>query len=128
MIPFIPETMSANRARFAAALEPLYIITDYQPPSPRPGEQRRHVFDFEDGMRIIASRDTIIGRHFLHASASMNADRVGKHIHLDSAKVVIGSWRAVLCSLSGRTDWQLMGLEGPQKVPHWFVELKDGSY
>ena len=38
----------------------------------RPGELRDHVFDFEDGIRLIASMDKVDGHIFLHVSGSLH--------------------------------------------------------
>lgn len=58
MLPFEPETLESIRARMPAALEELYTLeaveADEQLP---PGAQRRHVFDFEDGIRMAVSVD-----------------------------------------------------------------------
>jgi len=55
-IPFEPDpTLDEAKARFdLAVLAGPYVAGE----SPRPGEQRQHVFDFEEGLRLIVSRDT----------------------------------------------------------------------
>lgn len=73
MLPFEPQHMNSARNRYAAALDDLY---DHKDPATfvgvsRPGTQRRHVFDFPDGLRLIVSRErTTLGEVFIHLSAS----------------------------------------------------------
>jgi hypothetical protein len=54
--PFQPENLDAMRARWAYALSPVYdfkkCISGEQTP---PGLERKHLFDFEDGVRMIVS-------------------------------------------------------------------------
>jgi hypothetical protein len=57
-VPWNPEAVDTLRARYAAALVNLYdhraIAAGRQP---RPGNHPRQVFDFQDGLRLIISRD-----------------------------------------------------------------------
>jgi len=50
-----PEPKDALRARFAAALSPGYLRSIR--PQNAPGLNRKHVFDMEDGMRMVVSLD-----------------------------------------------------------------------
>lgn len=78
-LPFQPETIEQIKARWSLALVGVY---DQQlcanGDQIAPGAQRRHVFDFEDGLRVVASVDRIVhgragGRHSdeLHLSFGM---------------------------------------------------------
>lgn len=65
-IPHKPETIEAHRARIDEATRPLWIVADVQQDvlkrgnaADTPGKHRRHVFDFEDGLRLIVSRDNL---------------------------------------------------------------------
>lgn len=73
-LPFQPESDEALRARFWRALETVWDFTNDDPAkTPRPGEDRRQVFDFECGARLIISRDRITagGVVELHLSAGL---------------------------------------------------------
>lgn len=70
-LPIVPEADEALRARYAVALQ-----RTFEPcPSPRPAELREHVFDFNDGIRFVVSRDLVSDPKFtgvyLHVSASL---------------------------------------------------------
>ena len=53
--PFQPEAWETMIARFPAAVAPLYDVTATNLNAP--GLQRRHIFDFPDGLRMIVSRE-----------------------------------------------------------------------
>lgn len=57
MLPFEPEKLEAIRARLPQALSVVYNYDIVQSGGRAPGEQRQHVFDFEDGIRCILSID-----------------------------------------------------------------------
>lgn len=73
MLPFEPESLESIRARLPQALSVVYNYEIIESGGQRPGEQRRHVFDFKDGIRCILSIDegeqTV--RH-LHLSFSLH--------------------------------------------------------
>ena len=54
-LAFQPEPKDALRARFAAALSPGYLRSIR--PQDAPGLNRKHVFDMEDGVRMVVSLD-----------------------------------------------------------------------
>lgn len=71
-LPFQPETTAQAAARIGAALEPLIDGESVQiGAQSRPGLFRRHVFDFEDGLRLIISRDDLGSGPQLHVTASI---------------------------------------------------------
>jgi len=71
MLPHEPETIEQMKARFPAAIaEPVDIDEVIEGTAPTPGKDRKHVFDFEDGMRVIISIDVSSEERFLHLSAS----------------------------------------------------------
>ena len=76
-LPFEPEHHVKAVARFDAALDTEPYVAGQEP---RPGVQRRHVFDFEDGLRLLISREQypvppgkppVAG---IHLSVSLNED------------------------------------------------------
>jgi hypothetical protein len=71
-----PESMETLRGRYSSALERVYdtkLIE--QGESDRPGEHREHVFDFEDGLRLIISRECRDGKRYLHVSGSVKTTK-----------------------------------------------------
>lgn len=75
MLPFEPEPTELLRLRYADAVKDVIDINRVAkklvlPPS----KFRKHVFDFDDGLRIIVSRDSDGLRTFLHFSASVSPD------------------------------------------------------
>jgi hypothetical protein len=72
MLPFEPESGVLLAKRYPAAVERVYDLHEMWDKR-RPGLNRQHVFDFEDGLRLIVSRE----RHdsdevMLHWSASID--------------------------------------------------------
>lgn len=68
-IPFMPEPKKALKARFASALQPVIeerlVLAGQQE---APGASRRHIFDFEFGVRMIVSTDLNEGQKAVHFS------------------------------------------------------------
>jgi hypothetical protein len=125
-LPFEPEPIASMRARYAAARKTLYVQEDVAaglvaPPS----GFRAHVFDFEDGLRLIISRDRDpTGLVVIHLSASVVDDtpmyqhvcngRIGMSEFFERVKI---EWQ----TLSGSTlTPQLIGVSD-KYVPHWIV-------
>lgn len=74
-LQFVPEPVDHLIARFHEALEPTYDaqeIADRKVTSP--GQQRKHVFDFEDGVRCVASHEVHNGRKVLHMCFNLSAN------------------------------------------------------
>lgn len=70
MLPFKPQTLEQLQGRYPAALRKIFDCTTGVP-RPRPGELYSQVFDCEDGIRLIVSRDKESESDtFLHVSAS----------------------------------------------------------
>lgn len=58
MLPFEPESLESMRLRLLAAISCVYDADEIEKHNGiRPGEQRQHVFDFENGIRCICSLD-----------------------------------------------------------------------
>jgi hypothetical protein len=75
MVPFEPQTLDELKARFHEAVSGV-VDTDeirrgLRPP---PSREPKHVFDFDDGLRLIVSVDRVMDEEFLHVSASSNDD------------------------------------------------------
>lgn len=135
MIPHKPEPVAVLKARAGAVFARPFDCRDGQP-FPRPGECRENVFDFEDGVRVIASLD----RHdaptglVLHVSASFGP--ACPFFFAVRRKGVAGiDWA---CEEMLRRAADLLGVDPgrfdgphfptPKKVPHWFVTWGDGCH
>ena len=81
MLPFEPEPEFAMKARYADAIGDIVRINDIQcGKSTPPSKERKHVFDFNSGLRLIISRDTDGIRTYLHFSASVNHDIANRDV------------------------------------------------
>lgn len=76
MIPFEPESMESIRARLPKALQPSF---DLARPSTIQINWRVHMFDLEEGFRVMVTREkSVVGKavyHNLHVSVSTPAGR-----------------------------------------------------
>ena len=74
MLPEQIETLESAKARFRKALEKCWNLRAIakNPKGDRPGIHREHVFDFETGIRMIASHEHDHGKKFFHVSFSCN--------------------------------------------------------
>ena len=74
MLPFTPEPLAALQARYGAAVATLVDTTRVvQGLVPAPSGDRRHVFDWPDGLRLMVSRERMPdGRCGVHISASLD--------------------------------------------------------
>lgn len=118
MLPFEPEPIESLRSRYAAALEKAYEATNaITDPSSTPGNNRSHVFDFEDGIRLIVSRDYYKAQQVTHVSASFNGS------NKTNAKKFIEDARQCFLQLSGKDlpDRTFITANG---IPHWFIDTE----
>jgi hypothetical protein len=75
MLPIEPEPLEKMIARFPLAIaEPVDAIAVRDGKRIAPSSDRKHVFDFEDGMRLAVSIDRVVDKKFLHVSASGTED------------------------------------------------------
>lgn len=123
MLPFLPETIESHRTRYQSALKAVFDCR-YGIPRPRPGELRGHVFDCQDGMRLIVSRDRESDTDtYLHLSASFHPGsylysqlKKGKLIKDEFVRLVERRSRSISGD-EGRFD--LIGFSEEKGVPHW---------
>ena len=92
MIPFEPETEEALANRYPEAIAEAINVEDIKAGKREtPGKERRHVFDFYDGLRLIISRETNGEVEFVHFSASMNpVNPFNEDGKVDYIKFVVG--------------------------------------
>ncbi len=130
-IPNTPEPLSSLQARYPHALEHLYDVSDIVARGGiRPGECATNVFDFEDGLRLIISRQLFPDNvEVLHVSASFPGEcRIADEFRLLLLTMpldkIMEKWQR---SIPGRFR-ELSGDDRPLEfggvtehvIPHWF--------
>ena len=127
MIPYRPEPLQALRKRYPKAVARVFdSLAVKANPTLRPGKSRTHVFDFQDGIRLIVSVDTGVG---LHVSASFIPDtaldrRLKKYAR--NAGVAAASDRlkregedAYRRLVGPETRLEFLGFLEGEGIPHW---------
>lgn len=72
MLGFMPEDLLAMQGRYPAAIAEVFDSEAFLAEGQiGPGELRRNVFDFADGVRLIISRNEEAGRRYLLLSAGV---------------------------------------------------------
>ncbi len=81
-LPFQPEALPVARSRYWEAVWPLYSVDRIrQQTLEAPGGQRKHVFDFKTGIRMIITRE--------HSPLNENPEDRGPFLHI-GAKIMEG--------------------------------------
>ena len=77
-VEFKAESDNDLRDRFVDAMVPEFTAGPEMiaKPNTRPGAQRKHIFDFEDGARIIVSRDVLENMTSVHFSISIEEGQI----------------------------------------------------
>lgn len=134
-VPFTPETVQELARRYPAALEVALDVGDFLTAcfSALPGEDPRNVFDFEDGLRLIVSRDVGhegLAGEVLHVSASaIKGTRVWRLIadgSLDKTDFCLFALRRFRHISGDQGPFEFLGCSPMTGIPHWFREMKGG--
>jgi hypothetical protein len=72
MLIFQPEPTEQLKLRFKASLNPVYTPEMIRGGQQKANEQRKHIFDFEDGTRLCVSHEQLGQRLYLHCTGSMD--------------------------------------------------------
>ena len=122
--PFQPQPIDLLRARYAAAIRPLIVAQRVmEGREPPPGSKPEHVFDFEDGLKLIVSRELLpSGNVVVHFSASFvegTAAAVTAPAGVGPFLVhAVESWQR----LANTTQEPAVCFITPGKrIPHWHV-------
>jgi hypothetical protein len=97
MLIFQPEPTEQLKLRFKASLNPVYTPEMIRGGKQKANEQRKHLFDFEDGTRLCVSHEQLGQRLYLHCTGSMDRRcqiRTGNFANVCYVK---------LCELAGAT-------------------------
>jgi len=121
--PFKPEPIESLRARYPESVKKSYNTKAIEMGlSKRPGDQPQHIFDCEDGLRLIISRDD--GQ--IHFSASLEP---GTELYkrLEAGKLTVTGFKGRclerykdICQAKSLTV-HFWGFSEGKGVPHWFV-------
>ena len=88
MLEFQTEKLDQLKGRFDLALKKVWNPDKMKDEkADRPGLHRQYVFDFEDGTRLIVSKDKLEGKLFLHVSGSYHNKLFGS-VKLDGKQMV----------------------------------------
>lgn len=122
-LPFTPESIESAATRYWLAVKDVVDVRDVinSGGAGSPGKNRKHVFDFEDGLRMIVSRDRLSSdKVILHVSGSMRDGDGGVvcEPNLNKLQSVV---QCRLSALSGSVvDLELIHMSGGF-IPHWMV-------
>ena len=120
MLPFKPESIERLKARLPQALDQIYdpflCFNGFQE---LPGERRPHVFDFEEGLRLIICRQLRGSAPVLDISASATLKtrwdgQVGNHPLKRMAEKRLEDL--------GIKPLQFIGFSLQRGTPHWIVK------
>lgn len=137
-VPFTPQPLEALQARWPAAFEKVYSLESAA--EDRPGLHEENVFGFDDGFRIICSRDTNGTEIYRHFSASITSEAVDNFIRTHRHKiycfptqllqtqailkeVVLAGWDHIRAlSLASLPQVLAPKTISDALIPHWFIE------
>lgn len=134
-LDYKPESIDALRARYHRALARVYPLRFLFDGEDRPGLLRDHIFDFDDGVRLIVSRHVDDGperTELIHVSASKHRrDAKGKPIPIDPATAAAQEpqdvWELVdhFLALSDRRGHEIepIAITGNGRVAHFAVKV-----
>lgn len=119
MIPFNPQPTEKLKSRYQEAIKSSYDVSAVTHGQiERPGEKPQHVFDFENGIRLIISRDHYKGKEVIHISGSFD---LGTYTGSLKQSVIEARMHLCYCEIAGpvklgRPTYSQGG------IPHWFIE------
>lgn len=133
MATFNPEPEENLVKRLDKALEKLYNTT--KPMKEIPAKSPANHFDFEDGLKLIISRDKKDAGVFIHFSASYKLEsELGRKItNITNPKKAtlffVGTAEDRFRLLSGYQEYiGFLGILGEKGIPHWRISESDFNY
>jgi hypothetical protein len=119
MLPFEPEPITRLASRYGAAVQDVV--------NANAGQDRRYVFDCQDGLRLIISREVQGDDQHIHISASMIE---GTALY-SSAVAGIVTPQAFLRQAANRfrlisqdsRELHFVGFSREKGIPHWYIDL-----
>ena len=131
MLPFNPQSEKILKDRFHLAIRDVY---DVMSDKLRPGINPNCVFDFEDGLRMIISKEKVKKKIYIHVSASFDdSDHTILYWELMEAGRLFGE---DYCKLKFRRIVEnqfkkisnyhgeicFLGFSSTEGIPHWIIE------
>lgn len=116
-LPFQPEPIEKLKRRLPDAMIHIYDATEGVPLEDPPSRKREHVFDFENGLRLIISRDLFFkedGPQF-HVSASFFNTPLG---NVEELFAIISKGVRDL-GIVGQLEMLCVSSAG---IPHWRIK------
>jgi hypothetical protein len=121
--PFTPRPIEEHQARLPVALARLFHAEDAERGGDRPGLHPECYFDFEEGVRLLVSREDWFGRRVIHASASVRPDSMVTLIYQGSTIAVrLDAIKRLLATI-GLEGMTLVGINS-DGVPHWIKDTE----
>ena len=116
-LPFKAESIESLRSRYPKCLERIWKLNELW--RDRPGMYRDYVFDFEDGTRLLISKDNFYPEdgEVIHVSASWEYDHKAPVTIVEATKHVTEHWH----NIGGKGNLLWIGMS-PNRVPHWLVK------
>lgn len=111
--------MHKQQERYKEAIrEPYSVAKVLKEQETRPGNKPKHVFDFEDGIRLIISRDYHKDSEYIHFSGSVS----DTHFKGIVGKNILDMMLRKFKDLTGYEGQPQFGGITPGGIPHWFIE------
>lgn len=123
MIQINPQPLPVLKQRFVDALKKLHNVKDIiKGTAPAPSGNAENVFDFEEGIRIIISRELYQEKVWLHFSGSITDAYKGP-----TDVQILGVIVKLFVELSGAqtTGLVYIGQSTDKRIPHWIIPLND---
>lgn len=125
IVPFEPQSIEQLRERFAASITKLFIPpVSAILPANRAGNRREHLFDFENGIRLMVCKVLTDSIEHIWVSGGINPGYPG--MLAKSRAYVMETMVHQFCQISGFTpdDLKFTGCShGDKNIPNWLVPV-----
>lgn len=132
MLPYLPQTLEVMRSRLPKAIKELINPKECVRTGYYPSKERVHVFDWEDGLRLIVTRELQqFGQweQCLHLSASFPPESPMHTFYAEANGMGKDAW--IRCVQQRISDLFCVDKPAPEpliwteKCPHWFIPCKE---
>jgi hypothetical protein len=122
MIEFNPEPTEALRNRFTVAIKEVYNITaSIEVEQDRSGAKKENIFDFEQGVRLIVSRERFEEKEMIHFSASYDS----KYYKGTADRTLFDLMTQCICDLCHSQIKLVFSGFSTNGIPHWHIPLNN---
>lgn len=122
-LPFDAEFTSSMVKRYPDAILETYVtdgVEKKEDMKMRLGENREHVFDFYDGIRLIISKEMLKSKEYIHLSGSVDKRIYNGTFDLGLLNKMVEHFREISHDQRGL---KYLGLSKGAGIPHWVIEL-----